>query len=421
MALPSLTALSLLLAGSAFGYGTEQQELLLEEQVLLMEGSAYETGYVPDGSPVQINFALEAIQEAQVQMGTLAELQWPDAVTLIWTSIPESGWLGLFGELSTVIYLKLDLWGYEGEWELDRTSIEVVTEAFFDPLVLSDSSPDLVSISEEGVGSTVLEYDFTVLEVVEVILDVDLAATMETTMAGMEIEHDEIVQALEFEDTVHEVPENGYLELTSTYLASWETAMQVLIQPGVEVCIDILGCYEWDDVVDLAVDMGSNELEDSFEPVTYDFLLPVMTPPDESYDFGEIYVGTLANWNVELLNGGAEILMGEAGITGSEYFAVYPDFILADSESYDGLVVTFGPEGAGEFTATLLLATNDPANPTYSIALTGVGIEEVDDTVETIPAEVGCGCAGRSNPLGGLWVLALAPFAFLRRRQTPVA
>jgi len=179
----------------------------------------------------------------------------------------------------------------------------------------------------------------------------------------------------------------------------------------------VLGCYEWDDVFDIPIDMGSNTLEDPFDTVEYEFLLPVMTPPDESYDFGEVYVETLANWNVEILNGGVEILQGEAGITGSEYFEVYPDFVLADADSYDGMVVTFGPQSPGEFTATLMLATNDPAHPTYSIALTGVGIEEVEEVITTIPAEVGCGCASGGRSTSPLWLLGLASLALIRRRE----
>ena len=421
MALTPLTALALLASGQALAYGTESQELQLQDQVTLLEGSAYETGYLPSGSPVMVNFALESAQEAQVQMGTLAELQWPEAVTLLWTSVPESGWLGLFGELSTVVYLQLDLWEYSGEWELDRQSIEVVAETTFDPLLLSDSVPDLVSISEEGQGDTLITYDFEVLTVVDIILDVDVAATLETTLLGLSVQHDDQLQQLEAEPVVLPVPSDGYMEIESTYEAAWETAMQVLIQPGVEVCVDVLGCYEWDDVFDIPIDMGTNAFEDPFDTAEYEFLLPVMTPPDESYDFGQVYVDTIANWNVEILNGGIELLTGEAGITGSEYFDVYPDFVLVDADSYDGMVVTFGPESVGEFEATLLLATNDPSNPTYSIALTGVGIEEAEDEVTTIPAEVGCGCAS-GGPAGSrghfaLWMLGLAGLAFARRRR----
>ncbi len=412
--------LALVVSGPAYAYGTEPQQLMLAEDVALMEGAVYETGYIPSGSPVTVNFALEAEQLASVTMETMAWLEWPEAVTLVWESIPESGWLGLFGELSTAVYLKLDLWGYEGEWELDRQSIDVRAETTFDPFVLSDSMPDVVTIDEEGTGDTLITYDFTVLEVVDIILDVDLAATMATSMAGLLINHDDQVQNLQGETVVLEVPDNGYIELTSTYVASWDTAMQILIQPGIEVCVDIIGCYEWDDVFDIPVDMGSNAFEDPFFPNEYEFLLPVMTPPDESYDFGEVYVGNLANWNVELLNGGVELLMGEAGITGSEYFAVYPDFVLADADSYDGLVVSFGPQTAGEFTGTLMLATNDPANPTYSIALTGIGIEDADDNINTIPAEVGCQCSsgGSSAPSPwGIALLGLTSLALIRRRS----
>ena len=417
MALSALAALVLLSSGQALAYGTDPQELHLWDEVAIMDQASFETGFVPEGSPVMVNFALESLELAQVDMATMAELEWPEAVTLLWSPIPESGRLALFGQLSTAVYVKLDLWGYEGEWELDRQAIEVMTETTFDPLVLSDSVPDVVSISDEGQGTTVISYEFTVLEVVDILLDVDLAATMETAMAGIQIHHNDEVQLLEAEPVVLPVPSNGWIEVESTYVASWDTAMEVLIQPGVEVCVAVLGCYEWDDVFDIPIDMGSNTLEDPFDTVEYEFLLPVMTPPDESYDFGEVYVETLANWNVEILNGGVEILQGEAGITGSEYFEVYPDFVLADADSYDGMVVTFGPQSPGEFTATLMLATNDPAHPTYSIALTGVGIEEVEEVITTIPAEVGCGCASGGRSTSPLWLLGLASLALIRRRE----
>jgi hypothetical protein len=412
---PALFAIALFGSGSAFAWDTEPVTLTLTDQVPLMEGAAYETGYVPSGSPVMVNFALEADELARVSMSTLAGLVWPEAVTLVWEPQPQTGTLGLFGALSTVIYLKLDLWGYQGEWELDRRSIEVLANTVFDPLVLADSPTPEVHIEQEGLGTTAFTIGTTVLSVVDINLDVDLAATLDTTMAGVEIQHDDEVQRLEADVVVLDVPDTGYLEVTSTYMAAWDTSMQVLIQPGVEVCVDIIGCYEWDDIFDIPVDMGQASFDDAFDPVTYDFRLPVMAPPDESHDFGEVTVGELANWNVELRNGGVELLAGEAGITGSEYFSVYPDFILADADSYDGLVVTFAPQSPGPFNATLLLASNDPAHPTYSVELTGTGVEDVEEST-TIPAEVGCGCSGGGRPLTGLWLLGLAPLLVRRRR-----
>lgn len=415
MTLPVLFAIALFGSGTALAWDTEPQDLTLTDEVPLMQGAAYQTGYVPGGSPVMVNFALEADELARVSMATVAGLIWPEAVTLVWEPVAQTGTLDLMGVLSTVIYLKLDLWGYEGEWELDRRSIDVSAGTVFDPLVLADSPQPEVHIDEEGQGTSAFTIGTTVLSVVDINLDVDLAATLDTRMVGVAIRHDDEVQELEADVIVLDVPDTGYLEVTSTYKAAWDTSMQVLIQPGVEVCVDILGCYEWDDLFDIPVDMGASAFEDDFDPVVYDFRLPVMAPPDESHDFGEVTVGALANWNVELLNGGVELLEGEAGITGSEYFSVYPDFILADADGYDGLVVTFGPESAGPFSATLLLASNDPAHPIYSVALTGIGVEDVEEQT-TIPVEVGCGCSEGGRPLSGLWLLALVPLLVRRRR-----
>ncbi len=412
-------ALLLLLPGLAHAYGTEPIELLLTEELDLMpKEPVYTTGYLPsEDSFLAIRFSLEASETAQVEMETLAELTWPEAVTLVWTPLPQTGWLALYGELATVIELKLDVAGYQDEWELDRRSIEVQAETEFDPLVLSDSTQDSVYLENEGDGTTLFEYDFTVFEVVGITLDIDVATTLATTMAGIEIDHDgEAVQLLEADIIQLDVPGNGYMEVTSEYLAWWETAMQVLIQPGVAVSALGIG-YEWDDIVEVAVEMGANELEDPFDPVTYEFYLPVMEAPDASYDFGDLYVGELANWNVELANGGVEILEGEATVSGSEYFFVYPGSILADAEDYDGLVVSFQPDSTGAFEATLLLATNDPAEPVYEVLLTGTGIEDIEDEMAVLNTEVGCGCHSPGRRAHALWLLALAPLLIARRRR----
>ena len=164
--------------------------------------------------------------------------------------------------------------------------------------------------------------------------------------------------------------------------------------------------------------MEEVSLEDPFEPVEHAYSLPLLVTPDDSHDFGEIDVGTMANWDLELANMGATYLEGVVGISGSPYFSVYPNDVLAADQGQDGIVVSFLPETEGLVTATLVFSSNDPVHPTYEITLEGMGVEPVSEDLTVIESEVGCGCATSPRPITAL-LLLLPGLAILRRRRAP--
>lgn len=411
--------LALLVPASASAFEAEPQELLIYDQVPLLEGAVYETGYLPSGSAVSINIALQANQLADVEMGVVAGLSWPEVVTLAWEGIPGTGFLSVFGELALVTTLRLDLWGYEGEWELDRRSIDVVAETGFDPMLLAGGTPESVSVTNEGQGTSVIELTYEPFSGVSVGVLLDVRPYMEVDLAGIEVAHNGVAfMTREGETVVLDVPPDGDLEVASEYLASWYSDMDVLIVPVLQACVSYLGCYEVD-AFEVSIDMDEGSFEDPFEPAIYDFPLPVMGAVEGTHDFGEVEVGNLANWVVEVPNAGVAWLEGEAGVTGASAFSVAPGDVLVAQDGTDAFVVTFAPEEAGAFTGTLVLATNDPASPTVEISLAGTGVEPVEQDCSVVSSEVGCGCGTAGHT--GTWALAFLVLpALAARRRTHV-
>jgi hypothetical protein len=342
---------------------------------------------------------------------------------LSWEGIPGTGALATYAELAAVTSISLDLWGYGGEWEIDRRSIGVGAEGTFDPLLLPGGSPSSVRVENRGLADTAFDLSWEPFSGVSIGVLVNLAPTLETLFSGFSIEQaDGSLIDQDGESVLLDVPEDGRLDVTSTYSGAWTSSLDLLITPTLQVCASILGCYDVASF-DLPVSLYSDTTLDRFEPQEYSFELPVFEVPDAEYDFGEIEVGRVATWELTLRNLGALALDGSAGVYGDLAFSVWPDEILADGPGTDGVVVTFAPTSPGAFAATLSLSSNDPFHPLYEIALRGSAFEEVVDTGLAIEEKVGgCECGQARGPRGG-WLGLLAPLALLiaRRRGTSIS
>ncbi len=266
----------------------EPVDLSLYDEVPLLQGAIYETGYLPEGTFVSVNFALEASQDVQVGMDATADLTWPQALTLAWQGVPGSGWLVSRGELAAVTYLKLDLLGYEGEWQVDSRQLEVTSELGFDPLLLDGADPDAVYLDSYGEGTQMFQVQYVPFSGVTIALNVDLSIFLETTLAGAYVEHDNgTFMESEGQTVLMDVPGDGLLQVQSEYVADWDSRMDLLITPTIQVCIDIIGCYDVASF-DIPIEMDSAAFLDPFEPVEYSFSLPVIETPELSHDFGAL-------------------------------------------------------------------------------------------------------------------------------------
>lgn len=407
---------------SAWAFDSDTQPVDLADTVTLFSNAEYSTGFVPSGSPLQVQFAIEAMGGADVSMQGEADLSWPDALLLQFTGDPGTGLLLLDASLDAVTTVAVDLsdWGYYGEFEIDRRTLGFEGTQFFDPFVLADR----VEIVDPGLGTNLITYTYDIFVGVSLTFSADLGTEVRVGFAGEQFAANGVVVSAE--DAVSPLtyePVADYA-VDTTYTGDWDAALDVVITPSIEACASVFGC-----VTVAEFEIPFSILQDSFlqdfpaiEPT---FPLPLLRVGIDQADMGEVEVGQIANLQVPIGNDGSLSVYGDAHIEGSTDFSVYPTTFDALPGTEDGLVVTYAPTLEGDATAELVLASNDPGEPDLRIPLTATGVlpDESDvgydvDETETLKTQ-SCGCASSGEaPAGALFALGLAVMAF-RRRSPP--
>lgn len=409
----------LLLLPAALAFDSEPQPILLEDLAEVFTNAEFSTGYVPSGSPLAVQFAIEANGGAAASMQGTGDLSWPDPFRLDLTPTAEGGLLLLDASLDAVVSMRIDLsdWGYKGDFELGRRGFPMEAETVFTPFVLLGAEEPRVEAVDLGDKNELLYYSLEILPG----LSLDFAATVRTeTTVGFEGEQwlvgDEVVTQEGQAVSLSPASVASYL-VDTVYSASWDATLDLVFTPSVEACADPFGCVDL-----LSFDIPINLLTDSFSQdfphAQQVYPLPLLELDSEEVDFGDVEVGQLGTVDLPLHNAGDLAVEGTARIEGSDAFTVYPDTFTALPGGDDGLVVSFSPTSTGPIEAFLILESNDPSQPQVTIVLSANGAEEdvpdVADEVITKPLP-GCGCQVGTPAASPLWGLLLGLLLFRRR------
>lgn len=107
--------------------------------------------------------------------------------------------------------------------------------------------------------------------------------------------------------------------------------------------------------------------------------IPALRLDTQAVDLGQVAVGSRATAEVRIANDGtAELVVSSATIEATDKvwsLAVDPSGVPVPAQSESGAaVIDFQPTAIGVANATLVLSTNDPAQPTATVQLVGTGI-----------------------------------------------
>ncbi|MES2644477.1 MAG: MYXO-CTERM sorting domain-containing protein [Myxococcota bacterium] len=415
----------LILVASAYAFESEPVDVLLRDEADLFTNVEVSTGFIPSGSPLQVEFRIEANGGAGVEMEGEGSLWWPEALTLDFTGEPGSGIYLLDASIDAVATVRVDLWGtYTDEFEIDRRSIFMDGATFFDPFVMDGAADDRVEVVDTAAGTELLNYSYQLFGVVDFQFTADMTPTFTAGFEGVQWAVNEGTILTEGAPATME-PERApdYL-VASVFTAMWDARFDLVFTPTISACAPVFGCEDLFSF-DIPLELLSDSFQQDFEPAVYSFPLPLLEPGLSSGDLGTIAPGTLANLEVPLANVGNLPVYGDATIEGSGEFTVYPTQFNANPGTTDGLVITFAPTVEGPQTATLVLTSNDPSIPSMTIPLTGnaESAENPDDEDvlgedEVIVTEEigGCGCDTPGSPVTGA-LGAIAAVALLARRR----
>lgn len=411
-------------------YASEPQEVLFEDHFDAFEAIEFDTGPVPSGSPVAVQFYLKSRGGSYAEMEAVSDVTWPDALTHQLNGVPGTGLFELVCNLDLVAQVTFDIWDFKGAYIVWEENLDLDDAIEFDPLLLPEGSPEVVQLSVDGEG-IVDPYRTSIPLFAGLRLDfvADLFPRVTGSLRGDRIVTNEAVQTSAVVSTLHDVPERdpGLLEMESIYFARVGAALDVVIRPEIELCAPIIGCFRVARF-DVPIGLVDEDVEREFKPVWYEHPLPAMEAPVTTHDFGEVEVGTLANLQLPLSNIGLMDLEGTLTIESESdgVFSVFPEYFQAGPDNTDGAVVTFAPGAEGLQSAVLVITSNDPLRPELRIPIAGTGwvepVEELVDPAEDgrLSGEVrGCGCSSGSTSGSGLAALlgGLALVLVARRRR----
>ena len=417
------------------------QDIQLHDFVELWNGSEFDTGWLPSGSPLQVRFQIESTGGAEVEMEGVGHMGWPDGLTMAIDPTPNTGEIIVDAALEAVTSIKFDVDIYAWESEIDRRGIDVEGEAAFSPFLLTGDVPDTVEVAFEGDTNELLNWDFQVFTGVTAGIIVDLGPEAVTTFNGENWYVDgERLDTVGQEAWVEPLGE-AYQDVGVEYVGHWNSSLDLVLNPVFQVCVDIIGCWDLVDM-DIPIPLASDDFDQFFPTSTLVFPLPVMGELPARHDYGTIDLGSTAVLELPIENIGALDLEGVAFVTGSSYFSVYPEYFQAGAASTDGVVVSFVPGAEGDFEGTLVLQSNDPLEPEIEIPLlasakipygdngtagtedgntAGNGSRAKPQVVRTEVAGCGCTTVDDRSTGGGLALLALGGLVFLRRRRSSQA
>jgi hypothetical protein len=120
---------------------------------------------------------------------------------------------------------------------------------------------------------------------------------------------------------------------------------------------------------------------------------PQISLSSTSVQFGTVGIGSTSNLNLSISNtGSADLTVSVVSLTGAEFSVsgiTTPKTISAGQSA--PVALSFQPKVGGAAAATLSITSNDPANPTSTVALTGTGSTATFGQLQANPSSVSFG------------------------------
>jgi len=414
--------LSLLLS-PAWAYESESQAVLLEDSAPVFDNIAFDSGIIPSGSPVGVQFVLGTKGGTDVRMEGEAFLAWPEDVTFSAEGEEKKGYFQLDASLDAITSVVIDLSSYggpSGSFEIDHRSLKMDGRAIFDPFVLEGAAEPRVEIEDTTDSTQLINYSYEIFAGVSLDFTADMTPTITVGFEGVQWLINEGVISEENTPVVITPEQGADFVVDSVFRGLYDGTIALVFNPQVSITAPFLGTIPLV-AFEYPLELVTDSFEQDFEQVSFTFPMPVLQPGSDAEDLGEVEVSQLRTVNIPIENIGNLSLQGTASIEGSAAFTVFPTQFNAAPGTSDGLVVTFAPTEVGADAAELVLTSNDPGYPDIRVMLSGTGVEsdEGGEITETIVKSTsGCGCITESGTgvLPGL-ILGLAAVSAVRRRR----
>ncbi|WP_437590594.1 choice-of-anchor D domain-containing protein [Sorangium sp. So ce1000] len=403
----------------------------------------FDTGWVPPGSPLQVSLGAAVYANTQVALSGALEASWPEALALRTPGAPDGGAFSCdYGlDVSAQGRFSVSVLGQDFDWTGDIPYVPQIDfqihgrEQFdawgWEPGITLESSTDLQRIASVSLGDLIGGSIPGIDGRFELDVAMDVAARYTTHRVAIETLDQATVSG-------GDVTSEGQASSTA-YLGGPSVELNVRPEGSVRYDgtlhlvpafgISLLGRSWSIPIADIPLAFPFTEREWAFESERVHVPLPDLALDKQEIDFGAVDVGQ-ANVEIVKLSNAGEALLDVAVTTDDpESFELADAALGIDPESEVDFAIRFAPKASGEFSATVLVESNDPDRPAQVITVRGIGIGEPDapaDDGALTDEDGGCACraaggarregaGGGASAAAGLSLAALA--GVLRRRR----
>jgi hypothetical protein len=427
------------------------------KQVALPVQGGFDTGWVPQNSPLQVHLFAQLYASTQIDLAGRLVTSWPEPLTLETPGDPGGGalWMHYGFEVGAEAKLQITVLGQNFSWTgpipyLPQFDFQVEASDTFDPWAFDGVSVDgstmeatLIQVSATdfiGVNIPGLDGGF------ELNVKADLTGTYQTEQVRV-TEDGVVVASIDGNTSAPVVPFGGG--------ASVDYQVQpigVVVYDGVlhlipAFYIDTIGPSFSIPIVDIPIPFSFLQKDWTFDPVDIHVRLPDVTRPGDPagdapsteepvIDLGDVAVGASAEQTIDVTNLGEAALAGT--MTPSSSALQLPGTLYLGAGVTGTFHVTLTPTAPGPVEETITLTSNDPDEPerTIRVRANALGVDDGDDDdgddlMGAGPAGGGCDCSfaergpsgsGPSGPIGAVGLamvgLALASRTLRRRRSS---
>jgi MYXO-CTERM domain-containing protein len=399
---------------------------------------SFDTGWVPQGSPLEVRIQAGVWAHTTVRLGGELTTSWPNALELRTPGLADGGWFGFHygASFSAEGKLEISVLGQDFSWQGDlpfvpQFDFQVQADDTFDswgwkPGVTIQSTTEPQKIASIGLGD-IIGVDIPGLDGG---FELDIAFELKATYVTDRI----VVSTIDGQPVTGGPIDPSHLETKTAYLGGPNVELDVHPEGTVDYdgvihlipafYVDLLG-QSWSiPIADIPIPFPITTIDWSFDDRRVHVPLPDLYVTKTEIDFGEVQVGKEGTSPLGFLNAGEALLHFQVESSDPDVF--YTDHFDGDVDPIEQLdtKARFAPRKAGPFEAKLVLHSNDPSDPAQIVVVRGIGIDheggDGDDDPPKLREEGGCACTtpgGSSSGFAAPLLLALGALGMTRRRR----
>ena len=406
---------------------------------------SFDTGWVPQGSPLQVHLWADVWANTYVNLAGSLQSAWPAAMTLEAPGKKEGGEFGFHygADFGAQGKITISVLGKSYSWQgdlpyLPQFDLQVKADKTFDAwgydpgVTISGKTPPQ-KIAQVSIGSIIGGSIPGIDGGFELDVAVELAATyvtnrvvVTTDHGGAEVEGGAFTSEGMQSFTKYTNGPNIELHIHPEGTVNYDGIVHLI--PAFYV--SLLGSNWNIPVADIPISFPITETEWIFPPQRVHFPLPDLALSVQVLDFGEVQIGQNKSLSYQLWNAGEAAVAATMSSSDETTFPLFQTSAAVDPGLTTQATVTFVPLEPGAFAGEITVASNDPNAPTQTIVLKGTAKaldepiappEETDEPVAT-DQEGNCACRLPAGEAGGgsagaLAMGALAAAMMVRRRR----